>query len=185
MYIAANISDTSLVLDNNVFTHLRKDKLPYAEQLVREYIQQHLRPPALTSITIFEALYGVELEASSGKLTEEEAQIYRNSIEEVARDFETLNFNKRSAQIAAYIYPRVSAYIEKFPFQPKKIGKKKLRPRDIRDEKLRDIWKDVLVAATAWAHGYGVATGNREDFELIGNQLPQDWAPLRLAIWKP
>ena len=161
MYIAANISETSLVLDNDVFTHLRNDESPpYARQAVRECIR-HFRPPALTSITIFEALYGTEIQASLGKLTEEEAQTYRKSVEEVSRAYEILNFDKRSAQIAAYSYPRVFAHIENLPGLTKKARK----------EKLLKIWKDVLVAATALAHGYGVATGNQVQTQFVHHLL--------------
>ena len=47
------------------------------------------------------------------------------------------------------------------------------------------LWRDALIAATAAAHGFGLATRNRADFELLGGLLPADANPLRVAIWKP
>ena len=170
MLIKANIAETSLVLDNDVLTHLRNGQ-PYAKQAIRECFR-HLRPPALTSITVFEAFFGIENQAALGKLPEEK---YRNSVEELTKSYAILNFDRNSAVIAAYIYPRVFAHIEKLPNLSKKDRK----------EKLRDIWKDTLVASTALAYGYGVATGNQKDFELIARHLPLEYPVLRLATWKP
>jgi predicted nucleic acid-binding protein len=45
-------------------------------------------------------------------------------------------------------------------------------------------WADVFIVATTLAHGYGVATRNQSDFELIGRHLPSSAPDLYLAIWK-
>lgn len=69
-----------------------------------------------------------------------------------------LPFDQSAAEIAAYIIPRL----------PKNIPK--------------DTLLDALIAATALAHGHGVATRNKKDFELIGQHIP-DHLTLRLAFW--
>jgi predicted nucleic acid-binding protein len=48
----------------------------------------------------------------------------------------------------------------------------------------KELWRDVFIAATAFAHRYGVATGNRKHYELIAAHLPMD-RHLYLSIWKP
>ena len=71
-----------------------------------------------------------------------------------------LPFDERAAGIAAYVFPRLT--------------------KAERDKN----WYDVLIAATALAHGYGVATSDRPDFELIGRTLSDEQPLLYLAIWK-
>ena len=86
-----------------------------------------------------------------------------------------LPIDAEAATIAAHIYPRVLAYIEKLPNLSKRTRK----------DKLEKIWKDIFIAATALAYGYGVASGNRGDFELIADHLPDNYRDLPFAEWKP
>ena len=60
--------------------------------------------------------------------------------------------------ITAYIYPRLTG------------------------QQLQKHWRDLFIAATALAHGYGIATQNIRDFKLIADQSPE---LLRIAVWKP
>jgi predicted nucleic acid-binding protein len=78
----------------------------------------------------------------------------------LTRDCIVLPFNEQSAEIAAYIWPRLS-----------------------RTEKSKH-WADVFIVATALEHEYGVATRNRDDFELIARHTPPHYPSLRLQIWK-
>lgn len=59
-------------------------------------------------------------------------------------------------------------------------------PTDIAPPTMRlALDSDVFIAATSLAPGYGVATRNQRDFELIGQHLPPEMPNLSLAIWKP
>ncbi|MBI4852530.1 MAG: type II toxin-antitoxin system VapC family toxin [Acidobacteria bacterium] len=43
--------------------------------------------------------------------------------------------------------------------------------------------KDVFIAATVLAHGYGIVTRNRKDFQLIASHLPIMHSILYLTNW--
>jgi predicted nucleic acid-binding protein len=72
-----------------------------------------------------------------------------------------LSFEQNAASIAAYVYPRLTP------------------------QQLQKHWRDLFIAATALANGYGIATQNERDFKLIADHLPDSHSILRLAIWKP
>jgi predicted nucleic acid-binding protein len=159
--------DTSLVLDNDILTQWR-NRSRNIEQALSDYISMLKRPPSLTSMTVFEAIYGIEnaihkieKSAASRSTTERHTQQYRDRTEELIRQCGVLPFDETAARIAAYVFPRLSRKEQK------------------------EHWKDLLIAATAIAHRCGVATGNQRDFELISNHLPPSHQLLRLAIWKP
>lgn len=160
MATGAALPETLLVLDNDVFTHWR-NRHQYVKREINNYIRRIKKPPALTSMTIFEALYGIESEVVKGRLSVELAQQYKVKIEETRESWEVLAFDRESAAIAAYIFPRLSR------------------------KELKDHWKDLFIAATAVAHGYGVATSNARDFELIASHLPDSNPLLRIALWRP
>ncbi len=82
-------------------------------------------------------------------------------MEEFVQTCGVLDFDERAASIAAHIFPRLS------------------------QSQRNRHWRDILIAATALAHGCGVATRNKDDFELIGRDLPSHSRILHLAIWKP
>ena len=81
-------------------------------------------------------------------------------MEQLIRTCGVLDFNQLAANIAAYIFARLS---------------KSQRNKH---------WCDVFIVATALAHGYGVATRNQRDFEMIGQHPPPSAPILYLAIWK-
>lgn len=58
--------ETSLALDNDIFTHWR-NRRPYVQEAINEYQSRHNVIPALTSTTVFEALRGIEAEAAKDK----------------------------------------------------------------------------------------------------------------------
>ncbi len=153
------LPETSLVLDTNVFSHWRNQK-PYAKREIDDYIRRLGKPPALPSATIFESLYGVERQLSKGEIKEDDVVKYRSTIEAVSRHCEILPFDSKAAKVAAYICAN--------------IGKSKYNQH----------LNDIFIVATALAHGHGVATQNKKDFELIANYLPQSHQFLSLAIWK-
>lgn len=70
MSVGHPLADTSLVLDNDLFTHWRK-KHAYVLHEIAEYANRVKEVPALTSVTLFEALWGVENAAVKKDLTEE------------------------------------------------------------------------------------------------------------------
>jgi predicted nucleic acid-binding protein len=159
MATANALPETPLVLDTDVFTQWRTQN-PRIKQAIDEYFSRFKRPPELTSTTVFEALRGIEkVEARKG--VDARTQQYRFETERLIKDCVVLPFNEPAAVIAAYIYARLSK------------GKQNKH------------WEDILIAATALAHGYGVATGNKRDFDLIAQHLPPSHPLLRLAGWKP
>jgi predicted nucleic acid-binding protein len=159
MPLGPALPETSLVLDNDVFSHLRNGQ-PYAEKAVGDYFIRLKRVPALAAIGLFESLSGIENAEVKGKTTSERGQKYRNRVEELCQIHEVLPFNQAAAKIAAQIFPRLS------------------------QKERKGHLNDLFIAATALAHGYGVATGNQKDFALIARHLPVNLV-LRLAIWKP
>jgi predicted nucleic acid-binding protein len=160
MAVGSVLPETSLTLDNDVFTYWRKQD-QFVKQEIIDYISRLKQPPTLTSITAFEALYGFEnISAKTGSL-DARSQQDRAYTERLIEYCGVLPFDQSAAAIAAYIFPRLS---------------KKDRNKHLRD---------IFIAATALAHKRGVATRNQKDFELIANHLPPNYPLLRLAVWKP
>lgn len=149
---------TSLVLDTNVFTHWKNQK-EYALREIKLYFARLKKIPALSSMTIFESLYGVEKQLAKKEITNEQSVQSRLNIEIVSRNCNILSYNENAAAIAAYICAN--------------IGKSKYNQH----------LNDIFIAATALAHSHGVATQNKRDFELIANYLPGNQF-LSLAVWK-
>jgi predicted nucleic acid-binding protein len=159
--------ETPLVLDSDVFTHLRNNQ-KYVKEKIDEYVRATKQFPALTAITAFEANVGVQSEMAKNSLTDEQALIYQQRISSFIQRHTILPFEQKSAEIASYIYPR--------------IPRKELR-KDKGKEK--NFWKDIFIVSIALAHNYGLATQNKRDMELIVNNLPDEYKYLRLSIWKP
>ena len=158
MPLAPPLAETTLVVDTDLFTHWRNHH-PYVLDQVANYFRNLKEFPALTSMTVFEAISGIEKELVKGKITEEQAHRYRARIEELSNSMTQLAFDKASATIAAYIYQRLA------------------------QSERNKHWRDIFIAATALGHGYGIATTNRRDFELIAAHLPDSNPVLRLAVW--
>jgi len=158
MAVGLALTETSLVLDSNILTAWRYQKRGIIEAIA-SYQSSH-KPLALSAITVYEALYGFEKTLAKAQGNVEQTRLDYTKTEQLIDSCNVLSFNQNSAKIAAYIVSRLSKNIPK------------------------DTLLDALIAATALAHGYGVATHNKKDCELIGKHTPDDKF-LRLAIWTP
>lgn len=105
-------------------------------------------------------MHGFEKAVIKSGATTERLRRDREQAQALIRECSVLSFNQAAAEIAAYIFPRLS---------------QKERNR---------LWTDVFIAATALAHEYGIATRNRSDFELIAQHVPDNCPPLRIEVWK-
>jgi predicted nucleic acid-binding protein len=160
MAIATAPPEIWLTLDTNILTAWRYSE-PNIPHEVAVYQARHTRYHALTSTTVFEAIYGFEKGAKESSVDDETVKAGMEKTGLLIQSCEVLDFNSEAAVIAAYICGRLSKNISK------------------------DILKDVFIASTALAHSYGLVTRNRKDFELIGNFLPSSHPVLYLAAWKP
>jgi predicted nucleic acid-binding protein len=157
MAVGAALTETSLVLDNDIFNAWRyQDRRVLGA--IADYQSRIKLFPALASMTVYQALYGFENKSIKPDEPNEQTKQARVRTEQLIESCDVLPFNQRSAEIAAYIVPRLSKNIPK------------------------GTLVDAFIAATALAHGYGVATRNQTDFELIGSHTPNDLT-LRLAVW--
>lgn len=158
MSIGPRPPDVLVALDNDVFNDWRF-RAPGTLQALQAYMAVVKAPPAIPSVTIFEAMHGLENAAVEAGTVNERARQDRERIKTLIGECTVLPFNQDAAEIAAYIFPRLS-----------------------RKERNKH-WADMFIAATALAHDYGVATRNRSDFELIAKHTPPHYPPLRIEIW--
>lgn len=174
MATAAPLPKTPLVLDTDVFIAWRyQDRT--VKQNISDYVDIHKRFPALTSITVYEALSGFEKTIAQRGGSDERTERDRGAairLVQLCRSLPSgpslsgiLPFDESAATIASFIAGRLAKQAAK-----KKTGASFLR--------------DIFLAATALAHDHGVATRNQEDFELIGEHLPLTHPLLQLVIWK-
>lgn len=159
MAIGAVLSETSLVIDTDILTDWRYQK-PYVQNAIRDYITRAKRPPAITSISVFEALFGFENKAARVGALDDRTLQDRLRCEQLISVCPVLPFDQPAATIAAYIFSRLS------------------------QSHRNKHWRDIFITATALAHGHGIATRNRDDFVLIAENLPLSHSLLRLVIWK-
>lgn len=158
MAIGPRPPDIFLVLDNDVLNNWRTGN----ERIVAaidNYIASTKSPPALTSVTVFEMLHGFEKAGMQTGWNDRLNQDMTNAVN-LIKECQVLPFDQESAEMAAYMFPRLT-----------------------RKEK-KDHWADLLIAATAIAHNYGVATLNRTDFEMLSMHTPPKYPPLRIEVWK-
>lgn len=158
MALGPVLAETPLVLDTNILSAWRYKKSGVVAAIDDYQLRLQLLP-ALTGITVYEALYGVENKTAKSGNLDERTKRDRVAIDQLINACVVLPFDQRAAEIAAYIIPRL----------PKNIPKQTVL--------------DGLISATALAHGYGVATNDR-GFELIGQHTPGDLI-LRIASWTP
>jgi predicted nucleic acid-binding protein len=160
MAIVAASPKTPLALDNDVFTDWRKHRQGVS-LAIKDYKARFKELPKLTSVTVFEARWGFEGQIVKLGGLDPETEQMRLEMEELIQTCGVLDFDQHAASVAAHIFARL--------------------PQNQRNRH----WRDILIAATALAHGYSVATRNKDDFELIGRDLPDLFPILHLAIWKP
>lgn len=150
---------TALVLDNDVMNDWRFQR-PHTVRAIHGYIAVHKTLPALTAITVFEALHGFEKTAfDRGGMDERTRAGLEATKDLIDACPDVLEYNRTAAEITAYIFPRLTR------------------------KQHKDHWADVLVAATAMAHRYGVATRNRRHFELINERRPPHLSNLSIEVW--
>lgn len=159
MSIGPRDPDVLVALDNDVLNDWRFRK-PATLKAINQYIGLVKAPPALPSTTIFEMLHGFENSAVKAGGVSERLKVDREHAQELIKECTVLSFNQEAAEIAAYIFPRLSK------------------------SERNTLWTDVFIAATALAHEYGIATRNRSDFELIARHMPAKYSPLRIVVWK-
>ena len=147
-----------LAFDTSVFTHLRKNQ-SYVSKKVFDYFSHTQRVPALPAMTIFEAKWGIEKEFSRKEITNEEYEKFIARVDELISQHQILAFDQKAAEIASFIYARMSKSDQ------------------------NKHWEDLFIIATAIAHNHGLITQNARDAKFLANYLPKDMY-LRLAVWK-
>lgn len=157
MAIGVALPETALALDSNVLTAWRYQKREVLNAIAAYQSRLKLLP-ALTAMTVYEAIYGFENKSLRPNEPNAQTTYDRLKTEQLIKSCIVLPFDQRAAEIAAYIVPRLSKNMPK------------------------ELLKDVFIAATALAHGYGIATRNKKDFDLIASQTP-DGLMLRIADW--
>ena len=157
MAIGPRSPDVFVALDNDVLNNWRSGN-PVILAAISEYLSIVKAPPALTSITVFEMMHGFE-NAAHKDGTNDRLKRDRDHARELTNECTVLPFNQEAAEIAAYIFPRLSQ-------------------KNVTDS------ADVFIAATSLAHEYGVATRNQTDFELIAKHTPPHYPQLRIEVWK-
>src|SRR5713226_7165367 len=155
MALGPVLPETSLVLDSNILTAWRYRKSGVVAAIA-DYQSRLKLLPGLTAITVHEALYGFENKAAKVGTLDDRTKRDRLAVEQLINSCVVVPFDQRAAEIAAYMVPRL----------PKNIPKESLL--------------DALIAATALAHGYGVASRDR-GFELIAKHTPENLI-LRVAV---
>ena len=169
--------ETLLVIDTVIFSHLRNEQ-SYVKREIAKYFSNTKSFPAISSMTIFEANYGIEnqLAQPNSNIQSEKADEFRQTINNALSQISIiLPFNQRAAEIAAYIYAHLLVNEKKW-LQARKAKKKK-------GNREAKIWQDVFIISTALSHNYGLASQDT-DIEVIAKYLPNG-LDLRLAIWKP
>jgi predicted nucleic acid-binding protein len=159
MTIGPRPAHLALVLDTDVLNDWRFQKPPVVKAIT-QYISVAKAPPALASVTVFEALHGFEKMAVQSGATDERTRRGAEQTRNLIAACTVLPFDQQAAEVAAYIFPRLS-----------------------RSERARH-WADLLIAATALAQGYGVATRNKSDYELIAKHTPPHYPTLLIEVWK-
>lgn len=158
MAIGPTPPDIVVALDNDVLNNWRT-RNPAVLAAIGNYVSVVKAPPALTSITVFEMMHGFE-NAVIQQGTRDRLQLDLDHARELTKECTVLPFNQEAAEIAGYMFPRLS-----------------------RKER-KDHWADMFIAATVLAHDYGVATRNKSDFELLARCTPPRYPPMRIEVWK-
>lgn len=159
MPIVEPLPNIPLALDNNILDGWRRQQHGVLIAIT-DYIARFKTPPALPAIVVFEMMDGFHHAiAKAGQITPLMQQALTNT-KNLTQLCPILEFNNSAANIAGFITGHLSRNISK-----------------------NDL-NDVFIAATVLAHGYGIVTRNRKDFELIANHLPTTHPVLYLTNWK-
>lgn len=159
MPIGPRRPDVVLALDNDVLNDWRFRK-PATLEAIAEYVRVVKAPPAIPAHTVFEAMHGFEKAAFKSSAVDQRVVQARERVGRLISECTILPFNQDAAEIAAYIFPRLT------------------------NSERAKRWMDIFIAATALAHDYGIATRNRVDFERIAENTPPNYPPVRIEVWK-
>ena len=109
MPFAPALLDTPLVLDTCILTEWRYQQ-PGIKRQIQEYVLNHNgMTPGLTSITIFEALHGFQKESlKPGRPTERDKADLETTKRFIEESSIVLPFDERAAEIASYVFPRLT-----------------------------------------------------------------------------
>ncbi|MDQ3800986.1 MAG: hypothetical protein M3384_16310 [Acidobacteriota bacterium] len=166
--------ETPLVIDTNIFTHLRNGS-EYVRNEIAKYFSNTKSFPAISSMTVFEANYGIDNQLAQQKIDLERAAEFRQNINNtLSRISKILPFDQRASEFASYIYAHL--LVNESKWLQKRKSKIKKGNREAK------IWQDVFIISTALSHSYGLASPDT-DIEVIGKYLPPN-VDLRLALWK-
>src|SRR5262245_8357919 len=158
MAIGPRPPDIFVALDNDVLNNWRTNNATIVSA-IDNYVAITKASPALTSITVFEMMHGFENAIIRSGMNERLKRDIDHA-RALTKECAVLPFDQQAAEIAAYIFPRLT-----------------------RKEK-KDHWADTLIVATVIAHEYGIATLNRSDFEMLARHVPAQYPPLRIEVWK-
>ncbi len=186
MPILETLPSTPLVLDTAIFTHLKTEclineaekayKKLYVKERIAEYYSNTKTFPAITSMTFFEADFGIYDQFANGSISEEKANEFQQNINLALAEISViLPFDQRASKIAAYIYAHMLVKEQKW-LQQRKTKKKK-------GNREAKIWQDIFIISTAISHNYGLVSPDK-DMEIIAKYLPKG-LDLSLAVWKP
>ena len=112
MAVGPVLAETSVVLDTNILSAWRYKKSGVVAA-IDDYQLRLKLPPALTAITVYEALYGFENKATKAGKLDDRTKQDRPAIEQLINSCVVLPFDRRAAEIAAYIIPRLPKNIPK------------------------------------------------------------------------
>src|SRR6266498_3081760 len=104
MPIGAVLPETPLAIDTDVLTDWRYQR-PYAVNEIRKYLERSKRPPALTSMSVFEAFYGFENAIAKSGGANDRTQQDRRNLERLIAACPVLPFDQAAARIASYLFP--------------------------------------------------------------------------------
>src|SRR3712207_2605330 len=104
MAVGTALTETSLVLDNDILNawRYRDERVLRA---VADYQSRIKLFPALTSMTVYQALFGFENKSIKSGEPSEQTKQARGLTDRLIGACDVLPFNQRSAEIAAYIVP--------------------------------------------------------------------------------
>jgi predicted nucleic acid-binding protein len=166
--------ETPLVIDTNIFSHLRNGN-ELVKNEIAKYFSNTKSFPAISSMTVFEANYGIYSQLAQQNIDLEKAnEFHQNVNNTLSKISKILPFDQRASEIAAYIYAHL--LVNESKWLQKRKSKKKKGNREAK------IWQDVFIISTALSHNYGLASPDT-DIEVIAKYLPPN-IDLRFAVWK-
>jgi len=98
MPIIESPPETPLVLDTDIFSRLRNKK-EYVLANIKNHFSNTKQFPAITSITVFESMQGIEGEFFKNNISFEQANLYRQRIDELIQVHRVLSFDQKPPKL--------------------------------------------------------------------------------------